>query len=58
MRIYCKIATAPGGSVPEPPLASGDWGLLLQILVLLLLFTDIDLSKYVFSVNLFYYFEK
>jgi len=37
-----KIAAAP-----EPPLASGGWGLRPQTPALLLPLTDIDLSKYV-----------
>jgi len=54
----CKIAAAPGGLAPEPPLASGDWGLRPQTPTLLLPFTDIDLSNYLSSVKLFYYFKK
>jgi len=54
----CKIAAATGDSAPEPPLASGGWGLRPQTPALLLPFINIDLSKYVFSVKLFYYFEK
>jgi len=50
----CKITAAPGGSASEPPLASGGWGLRLQTPALLLPFTDIDLSKYVFSVKHFF----
>jgi len=42
----CIIATEPGGSAPEPPLAFGGWGLRPQTPALLLPFTDIDLSKY------------
>jgi len=41
----CKIAAAPEGSAPEPPLASGGWRLLPQTSTLLFQRTDIDLSK-------------
>jgi len=54
----CKIAATPGGSAPEPPLAGGGWRLRPQTPALLFPFTNIDLSKYVTRVKLFYYFEK
>jgi len=54
MRIFkkkgCKIVAAPP--------CYGGWGLHPQTSAFLLSFTDVDLSKFVFSVNLFYYFEK
>jgi len=55
----CKIAAAPRRSVPEPPLASGGWGLFPQTLELLLSLTDVDSSESAFlALTLFYYFEK
>jgi len=46
MRIFKKeIAATLGGSASESQLASSGWGISPQIPALLLLFTDIDLSK-------------
>jgi len=47
----CKIAAAPGGLRPRTPLAFGGWGLRPPPCYSHL---NIDLSKYVFIVNLFY----
>jgi len=38
----CKIAAVSGGSAPEPPMASGSWGLRPQNPAFLLPLTDID----------------
>jgi len=52
----CKIAAAPA---PEPPLASGGWGLRPQTSVLLFPLTDKDLPKSAFlALKLFHYVEK
>jgi len=51
----CKIAAAPGGFAPEPPLASGGWGLCPKTPELLLPRTDIDSSESAFlALTLFY----
>jgi len=53
-----KYRFSVGGSAPEPPLASGGWGLLPQTPVLLLPPTITTFSSSFLALNAVYYLQK